>query len=310
MRPASDITELIGNTPMVELGRVGVGLGARILLKLESTNPGGSVKDRIASAMIEAAEVSGAVGPNSILVEPTSGNTGIGLATVCAAKGYGLVLIMPDTMSLERRKLLAALGAEVILTPGAEGMAGAMEKARELVERGPEYVTLNQFANPANPEAHRRTTAEEIWRDTEGDVDLFVAGIGTGGTFTGVVGALKEKKPELIGVAVEPVGSAVLSGGEAGPHRIQGIGAGFIPEVMDVSLADEVMTVTGEEAGVTSRRLAREEGIVVGISAGANVAAALRLGAREELSGRVIVTLAPDTGERYLSTWLFEEYHD
>ncbi len=310
MHAARDVTELIGRTPMVELQRAGAGLPGRVVLKLEFFNPGASVKDRIARAMIEAAEASGLIRDDTILVEATSGNTGIGLAVVCASRGFRLTLAMPDTMSVERRKLLKALGAELVLTPGDQGMGGAIDWVQKTVASDPRYVQLNQFANPANPQAHRRTTAEEIWRDTGGGIDIFVAGVGTGGTLTGVVSALRERKPELVAVAVEPEGSAVLSGGPPGPHMIQGIGAGFIPEVMDPSLIDEIITVSNEEAGRTARRLARQEGIVAGISSGANVAAALRIAGREENRGRTIVTIAPDTGERYLSTWLFEGEQD
>ncbi|NOZ78300.1 MAG: cysteine synthase A [Acidobacteria bacterium] len=307
MNVARNVTELIGKTPMVELRRIGAELPGRVLLKLEFYNPGASVKDRIAKSMVEAAEASGLIREDTVLVEATSGNTGIGLAVVCASRGFRLTLAMPDTMSVERRKLLKALGANLVLTPGSEGMAGALEWVRKKVESDPRYVQLNQFENPANPEIHRRTTAKEIWRDTDGGIDIFVAGVGTGGTLTGVVSALRKKKPELRAVAVEPSGSPVLSGGSPGPHMIQGIGAGFIPAVMDPSLVDEVVTVSDEEAGKMARRLTKEEGIVAGISSGANVAAALRIAARDENRGRLIVTVAPDTGERYLSTWLFEE---
>jgi cysteine synthase A len=304
---ANDITELVGNTPLVQLNRLGAGLEARILGKLESFNPSSSVKDRIGLAMIEAAEKAGHIKEDTVLVEPTSGNTGIALAFVCAARGYKLILTMPETMSIERRRLLKILGAELILTPGAEGMPGAVRKAEKLLASDSRYLLLQQFANPANPEVHRRTTAEEIWRDTDGEVDIVVAAVGTGGTVTGVGEVLKERKPSVQVIAVEPVDSPVLSGGKPGPHKIQGIGAGFVPDVMRLDLVDEILTVTHQDAGQISRRLAREEGILVGISAGANVWAALELGKRPENAGKTIVTVICDTGERYLSTWLFED---
>ncbi|MDI3316046.1 MAG: cysteine synthase A [Bacillota bacterium] len=305
MRIARDITWTIGNTPLVELRRVTDGAGARVVAKLESFNPLSSVKDRIALAMVEAAERQGRIGPDSLLVEPTSGNTGIGLAFVCAARGYRLVLTMPETMSLERRKLLRALGAELVLTPGSEGMSGAIAKAEEIVRQHPGAVMLQQFENPANPEVHRRTTAEEIWRDTDGLVDAVVAGVGTGGTLTGVGEVLKERKPGIRMVAVEPEESAVLSGKRPGPHKIQGIGAGFVPKVLNTSLYDEVIQVSSEDALAMGRRLAREEGILAGISSGAAVHAAVQLAHREEMRGRLVVVILPDTGERYLSTALF-----
>jgi cysteine synthase A len=306
MALCKDVTEAVGDTPLVRLGRVGRGLGATVLAKLEGANPGGSVKDRIAVAMIDAAERDGRLKPGGTLVEPTSGNTGIGLAIVAAARGYRLVLTMPESMSLERRQLLAFFGAELVLTPAAEGMRGAIRRADELVAATPGAFMPQQFKNPANPEAHRRTTAEEIWRDTGGSVDAFVAGVGTGGTLTGVGSVLKQRRPGVRVVAVEPADSPVLSGGQPGRHGIQGIGAGFVPEVLDRGLIDEVFTVLTSDAMATSRRLAREEGLLVGISAGANVWAALRLAERPELAGKTVVTVLCDTGERYLSTELFK----
>jgi len=300
-----DITSTIGNTPLVRLNRVTEGLQAEVVAKLESFNPLGSVKDRIGASMIDAAEREGLISEDTIILEPTSGNTGIGLAFVCAARGYPLVLIMPDTMSAERRSLLKAFGAELILTPGAQGMKGTLRKAEEMASADPRYFVPQQFQNPANPEVHRRTTAEEIWRDTGGQVDIVVAGVGTGGTITGVAEALKSRKPELRAVAVEPLGSPVLSGGAPGPHKIQGIGAGFVPEVLRLELVDEVVQVTGEEATTMTRRLAREEGILAGISSGAAASAALKVAARPESRGKLIVVVLPDTGERYLSTELF-----
>jgi cysteine synthase A len=304
---AADSTELIGNTPLVRLNRVTSGLKAEVVAKLESFNPLGSVKDRIGMAMIVSAEEKGLINKDTVIVEPTSGNTGIALAFVCAARGYRLVLTMPDTMSRERRQLLAILGAELVLTPGAEGMPGAIKKAEEIAARHQNSLMPQQFQNPANPEIHRLTTAAEIWRDTAGRVDMVVAGVGTGGTITGIAGALKEKKPGFKAVAVEPAGSPVISEGRAGPHKIQGIGAGFIPDVFRKDLVDEVVTVSNEEAGETARRLAREEGILAGISSGAAAWAALKLAGRPENHGKLIVVILPDTGERYLSTWLFQE---
>lgn len=303
----SDITKTVGETPLVRLNRLTAGLEATVLVKLECFNPLASVKDRIGVSMIEAAEREGKIGPDTILIEPTSGNTGIALAFVCAARGYRLVLTMPETMSVERRKLLRALGAELILTPGEEGMRGAVRKAEELAAKDPRYLILNQFANPANPDIHRRTTAMEIWRDTDGAVDIVVAGVGTGGTITGVAEALKPLKPSLRAVAVEPAASPVLSGGQPGRHRIQGIGAGFIPDVLRLDLVDEIIQVTDDDAIRTARRLAREEGILVGISSGAVAWAALQVAARPENAGKLIVAVLPDTGERYLSTDLFAE---
>lgn len=304
-RVYADVTKTIGNTPLVKLNRVAEGLPAVVLAKLESFNPLGSVKDRIGVNMIEAAEQEGLIREDTVILEPTSGNTGIGLAFVCAARGYRLVLTMPDTMSVERRRLLQALGAELILTPGAEGMPGAVRKAEELAAQDPHYLIPQQFRNPANPEIHRRTTAEEIWRDTDGKVDVVVAGVGTGGTITGVAQVLKPRKKGFRAIAVEPAASPVLSGGKPGPHKIQGIGAGFVPDVLGVELLDEVIQVTNEDAATTARRLAREEGILAGISSGAAVFAALQVAAEPENAGRLIVVILPDTGERYLSTGLF-----
>ncbi|MEI7850698.1 MAG: cysteine synthase A [Kiritimatiellales bacterium] len=307
MKIYDNITQTIGGTPIVRLNRLSKGLKAVVAVKMESHNPLGSVKDRIGVAMIEAAEKIGELRPGSTIVEPTSGNTGIALAFAAAAKGYKLILTMPETMSIERRKLLAALGAELILTPGADGMPGAIKKAEELVGTLSNAYMPQQFDNAANPEIHRKTTAVEIWDDTDGKVDLFVAGVGTGGTLSGVGSALKKRKPSVKVVAVEPADSPVISGGKAGPHKIQGIGAGFIPTNLDTKLVDEVILISAADAGSTARRLAKEEGILCGISAGGNVWAALQLAKRPENEGKLIVTIICDTGERYLSTWLFDE---
>lgn len=303
----ADITKTIGDTPLVRLNHLTAGMNATVLAKLECFNPLASVKDRIGVSMIEAAEREGKIGPDTILLEPTSGNTGIALAFVCAARGYRLVLTMPETMSVERRKLLRALGAEIILTPGEEGMRGAVRRAEELAAQDHRYLILQQFKNPANPDIHRRTTATEIWRDTDGAVDIVVAGVGTGGTITGVAEALKPLKPSLRAVAVEPSASPVLSGGSPGRHKIQGIGAGFVPDVLRLDLVDEIIQVTDEDAAKTARRLAREEGILVGISSGAVTWAALQVASRPENAGKLIVAVLPDTGERYLSTDLFAD---
>jgi cysteine synthase A len=310
MNIANNITQLVGNTPLVRLNRLTQGVEADVVVKLESFNPAHSVKDRIGVAMIDAAEQAGLIKPGTVILEPTSGNTGIALAMVCAARGYSCVLTMPDTMSKERRMLLRAYGAELILTPGAEGMAGAIHKAEELAASDPHYFIPQQFKNPANPEIHRHTTAEEIWRDTDGKADVLVAGVGTGGTITGVGEVLKARKPAFKVVAVEPDSSAVLSGGEKGPHAIQGIGAGFIPTVLNTHIYDEVIRVSNESAMDTARRMAKDEGLLVGISAGAAVWAALQIAGRNESRGKLIVVIAPDFGERYLSTTLFADLAD
>lgn len=306
---ANDITELIGNTPLVRLNRIPKGLGAEVVAKLESYNPLSNVKDRIGASMIEAAEEAGLIKEDTVIIEPTSGNTGIALAFVCAAKGYRLLLTMPDTMSLERRQLLAAFGAELVLTPGAEGMPGAIRRAEELVANNPNYFIPQQFKNPANPQIHRETTAEEIWEDTDGRVDILVSGVGTGGTITGVAEVIKERKPEFRAIAVEPKDSPVLSGGKPGSHKIQGIGAGFVPEVLRMDLVDEIIQVTNEDAGIMARRLVREEGILAGISSGAATWVAVEVARRPQNEGKLIVVILPDTGERYLTTWLFQENH-
>jgi cysteine synthase len=304
---AENITQLIGNTPLVRLNRVTDGAGADVVAKLESFNPAASVKDRLGVALIDAAEEAGLIKPDTIILEPTSGNTGIALAQVAAARGYKLVLTMPETMSIERRKLLLAYGAELVLTPGPEGMPGAIAKAEELAKTDQRYFVPQQFENPANPAIHRKTTAEEIWRDTDGKIDIFVSGVGTGGTITGVAQVIKERKPSVQIVAVEPAASPVLSGGKKGPHPIQGIGAGFVPPVLDLDLVDEIITVGNDDSVNLARRLAREEGLLVGISSGAAVVAALQVARRPENAGKLIVVILPDFGERYLSTPLFDD---
>jgi len=304
---AKDSTELIGNTPLVRLNRITDGLKAEVVAKLESFNPLGSVKDRIGMSMIVAAEEMGLINKDTVIVEPTSGNTGIALAFVCAARGYKLILTMPDTMSLERRRLLSVFGAELVLTPGVEGMPGAIKKAEQLVAENPDYLMPQQFRNPANPEVHRLTTAEELWRDTDGKIDILVSGVGTGGTITGVAEVIKPRRPQFEAIAVEPVDSPVLSGGKPGAHKIQGIGAGFIPDVLRMDLVDEIIKVTNEDAGIMTRRLAKEEGILAGISSGAATWVALEVAKRPANKGKLIVVILPDTGERYLSTWLFQE---
>ncbi len=305
-KPATSIIDRIGGTPLVEISnKLNTG-GARVLAKIESFNPGGSAKDRVALAMVEAAKKGGSLRPGATIIEPTSGNTGVGLALVSSVMGYHLILVMPDTMSVERRRLAAAYGAKIVLTPGAMGMQGSIDKANELRDSIPGSAILQQFENPANPDAHYRTTGPEIWRDTNGTVDVFVATVGTGGTITGTGRFLKEKNPNVKIVAVEPDTSAVLSGGRPGPHKLQGIGAGFIPKVLDTSLLDEIIQASAEDSGAAARAAAAQDGLLVGISSGAALWAALTLSKRTELAGKTIVTLLPDTGERYLSTWLYE----
>lgn len=304
---ADSVTQLVGKTPMVRLHRIGRDLPAQLVAKLESFNPCSSVKDRIALAMIQTAEREGKITRDTVIVEPTSGNTGIGLAFVCAAKGYSLVLTMPETMSVERQRLLKALGAELVLTPGSEGMPGAIRLANDLVQKKNGALMLQQFNNPANPQIHRETTALEIWNDTDGEVDVLVAGVGTGGTVTGTASELKGRKPSVKAVAVEPKGSQVLRGERPGPHKIQGIGAGFIPDVLDTDLLDEIVPVDETSSQVMAKRLAREEGILAGISSGAAVAAAATVATRKENAGKMVVVVLPDSGERYLSTWLYKD---
>ena len=308
-RVFEDITKTVGNTPLVRLHRLNQGLNVDILVKIESFNPLSSVKDRIGVAMIESAEQAGLLKQDSVIIEPTSGNTGIALAFVCAAKGYRLILTMPETMSMERRQLLNILGAELVLTDGARGMKGAIEKAEELAASHKNSFMPQQFKNPANPEMHRRTTALEIWNDTDGNVDYLIAGVGTGGTITGIGEVLKQNKPSIKIIAVEPVDSPVLSGGKPGPHKIQGIGAGFVPDVLNKNLIDEIIPVAHEHAGEMARSIAKEEGILVGISSGAALWAALEVARRKEAEGKTIVAVLPDSGERYLSTWLFQKEH-
>ncbi len=306
---ARDSTELIGNTPLVRLNWITKGVQAEVVAKLESFNPLGSIKDRIGVAMIVDAEEKGLINEDTVIVESTSGNTGIALAFVCAARRYRLILTMPDTMSLERRQLLSIFGAELVLTPGVEGMPGAVRKAEQLVAENSNYFMPQQFNNQANPEIHRLTTAEEIWRDTNGEVDILVSGVGTGGTITGVAEVIKKRKPEFKAIAVEPTDSSVLSGGKPGSHKIQGIGAGFIPQILRLDFVDEIVGVTNEDAGIMARRLAKEEGILAGISSGAATWAALEVAKRAKNQGKLIVVVLPDTGERYLSTWLFQELY-
>lgn len=304
---ANNVLELIGNTPLVKLNKIVETNTASIFGKLESLNPGGSIKDRICLSMIEEAEKKGLIKKGSTIIEPTSGNTGIGLAMVAVVKGYKCILTMPDTMSIERRNILKSYGAELVLTPGSEGMTGAVKKAEELLKKTPGAFMPQQFDNPANPKIHRETTAKEIWEDTEGKVDILVSGVGTGGTITGIAEVIKKKKPSFKAIAVEPFDSPVLSGGKAGPHKIQGIGAGFVPKVLKADLIDEIIKVKSEDAGRMCLRLLKEEGILVGISSGAATWAALEVAKRKENKGKLIVVILPDTGERYLSTWLFQE---
>ena len=306
---ARDSTELIGNTPLVRLNRITEGIKAEVVAKLESFNPIGSVKDRIGMSMILDAEDKGLINQDTVIIEPTSGNTGIALAFVCAARGYKLILTMPDTMSLERRQLLSVFGASLVLTPGAEGMSGTIRKAEQLVAENPNYFMPQQFKNPANLEVHRMTTAEEIWRDTDGKIDILISGVGTGGTITGVAEVIKPRRPQFKAIAVEPADSPVLSGGKPGAHKIQGIGAGFVPDVLRMDLVDEIIKVTNEDAGKMARRLAKEEGILAGISSGAAAWAALEVAKRRENKGKLIVVVLPDTGERYLSSWFFRELY-
>lgn len=310
MRIASDVTQLVGNTPLVRLNRVTEGCAAEVAAKLEFFNPLGSVKDRIGVSMIEEAEAAGLLTKDTVIIEPTSGNTGIALAFVCAARGYRLILTMPETMTVERRQLLKALGSELVLTPGPEGMTGAVKRAEALAAETPNSFVLQQFKNPANPKIHRETTAEEIWNDTDGQVDFLVSGIGTGGTITGVAEVIKPRKPSFKAIAVEPIHSPVLSGGQAGPHKIQGIGAGFVPEVLRTDLIDEIIQVSNDESIAMARRLTQEEGVFAGVSSGAAVHAALLVAKREENKGKLVVVVLPDTGERYLSHEVYSLYKD
>lgn len=307
MKIAKNVSELVGNTPLLQINNIAKGLGATVVAKMESANPLFCVKDRLAVAMINDAEEKGLIKKDTVIIEPTSGNTGIGLANTCASRGYKLTLVMPDSMSIERRKLLKIFGANLVLTPGAQGMTGAINKANQLCEENKNYFMPQQFKNPVNAEMHQQTTAVEIWDDTEGKVDIFVAGVGTGGTVTGVARGLKERKKDVEIVAVEPAESPVISGGNPGPHKIQGIGAGFIPDVLDVDILDKSIAVSSEEAKAMAQRLAKEEGILVGISSGAAMSAAIKIAKEEENKGKMIVVVLPDTGERYLSTWLFDE---
>jgi cysteine synthase A len=307
MKIADDITKLVGNTPLVRLNKLSAGLGATVAVKLEFFNPMSSIKDRIGVAMVDAAEKSGSLKKGGLIVEPTSGNTGIALAFVAAARGYRLILTMPETMSIERRQLLAALGAELVLTPAAEGMAGAIRRAEQLAKETKGAFMPQQFDNPANPEIHRLTTAEEIWTDTDGKVDAVLAGVGTGGTISGLAEGLKKHNPDIRAIAVEPVDSPVLSGGKSGLHKLQGIGAGFVPKNYRAKSIDEIIQVSQKDAGNTARRLAREEGLLVGISAGAAAWAGLQVAGRRDMKGKLVVVIIPDSGERYLSTWLFQE---